>query len=156
MFSLDDVNLQQRRGNRPHPDATVIHKGVHDVHNWFEWLQAYMPEELYWNEIKARTSMLIETTKRNFPDAVLFWRDIYYHHADDNIEEMNVRMRQLTNPLFQQHGFVVLPGFNVSSTVPERHRSQDGLHQSSAVKETILSMIACTLCPSSPKFARIT
>ena len=153
MFSLDDVILLQRHAESPHPDAILIHKGVHDVHNWLEHLQAaHMPEELYWNEIQVRTSMLIESTKRTLPNTALFWRDIYHHHADSQREELNAKMRHLTTPLFQQQGFVVLPGYNVSKGVPEVHKSPDGMHQTAAVRDVMLSMIACTLCPESSSF----
>ena len=147
MFSLDDVQLLERRSKTHHPGVIILHKGVHTVFNWLEGLEASrIPEELYWAELRARTSMLIGSIKRLFPNSILFWRDMYYHHSNEQLEKISTKVRAITSPSFEHHGFKLIPGYNLTAEVPTELRSIDGIHQTTDVKNVVISMIACVLC----------
>lgn len=148
LYSLDDIQLLTRRAQLPHPAAIVMHKGIHAGFNWVEGLASSgLPVQFYEEEARARANMLIQDVTRLFPNTTLFWRDAYFHRSNPQLEDAIGLVRDVTTPLFQNSKFLSLPGYKLSHGAPLEHQSHDGIHQTSHIKDIVLSMVACVICP---------
>lgn len=158
MFSFDDIQfLETFASLQDRPiDAVIAHKGVHDAMNY---VQVYslmkFPEHKFMEENSVRALNLAKMLKRLYPNATHFWRDSYFNFENPEIEEMNGKLRELTNPIFSQQKFLILPGHNVTvnaaNSTTGHFGHMDGLHVSSKIKDLMLQMIAEELCPASPR-----
>ncbi|EIE18071.1 hypothetical protein COCSUDRAFT_45614 [Coccomyxa subellipsoidea C-169] len=132
MLTLDDIRLLERlAGQKDTPiHAIVVHKGVHTVGDWISTYSVNkFPESLFLEEIRVRAEMLADKIATLFPNAALIWRDAFYHHKSLEWEEMNVKLRNITTPIFRNRGFSILPGYNERKTYLHNNISWPGKFQ---------------------------
>ncbi len=150
MFTMDDIRFLERLAHqKDNPiHAIMVHKGVHTVGDWISTHSVNnFPESVFLEEVRVRAEMLADKLASLFPNAALIWRDGFYHHKSLEWEEMNVKLRHITTPIFRNHGFHILPGFNITAELPFHEDSEDGLHANEAVIDILLSMMATVICP---------
>lgn len=150
IFSVDDIRFLERlarqKGAPVH--AIVVHKGVHSVADWIgEYSVNKVPESLFLEDFRVRAKMLAAKLRSLFPHAALIWRDSFFNHLSPDYEEVNVKVRNITTPIFRKHGFYILPGYNTTVHLPIHEPSEDGLHANEAIVDLLLSMMATILCP---------
>lgn len=130
MFSLDDIIMLQSKSRLIQPAAVIVHKGVHDAHDWLEMFQSpHVPQQVFIAELKERASRLQSTLSDLFPVAKLFWRQAYHNHLDDAKGNASQLIAGVVDPIFSESRFYQVPGQDVSKTIPAQHASADGIHQ---------------------------
>ena len=147
MFSLDDLIMLQSQSRLIHPAAVFVHKGLHDAFDWLELYQSqHVPHQVFLAELKERASRLQSTISDLFPDAKLFWRQAYHNHLDNARENVSQLIADVVYPIFSESQFYMVPGQQLSKTIPAQHASADGVHQQAHLRNLLIRMTACVVC----------
>lgn len=147
MFSLDDISMLQSKSRLIRPAAVFVHKGLHDAFDWLEKFQSqHVPQQVFLTELKERALRLQSMLSDLFPDAKLFWRQAYHNHLDDARENASQLIADIVDPIFGESRFYMVPGQEVSKTIPSQHASPDGVHQQVHLKNLVRRMTACVVC----------
>ena len=148
LFSVDDIMfLQHLKRSRARFDVVFVHKGTHAAFHWDSWQHSGMPKGLFLEESRVRATLYARMLAAQFPKARLIYRDIYHNHIDAGKNAIHDMVRAAITPVFNQQGFVLLPGHDVMAAAPKELSHEDGIHPKEPVIEALMLMMASIFCP---------
>jgi len=127
-------------------EAIVVNKGIH-LAKELSSLEVFENQNT-WNVMVTTQAQKLANHLRNIfasSRTLLFWRETYYNHKVSLVEDLLYHQRSITRDIFEEAGFIILPGFDITSPDSSVIRG-DGIHQHESVKSLIIDMILSHIC----------
>jgi len=127
-------------------DAVLVNKGVH-LAKELSSLEMFENQNTWNVMVATQAQKLADHLRSIFASSrtLLFWRETYYNHKVSIIEDFLDHQRSITHDIFEEAGFIILPGFDITSPDSSVIRG-DGIHQHESVRSLIIDMILSHIC----------
>jgi hypothetical protein len=151
-FSIEEITRFETATALEHVqwDAIVFNKGAHLAKELVELSSNTYDEYNTWESlVTVQSQQLADFIKKTFgskKSTLLFWRESYYNHKELRVEEQLILQRRITRKIFEEAGFIILPGYDITGPESNVMRGVDGIHQHESVRSLIVDMILSHLC----------
>jgi len=149
MFSLEEISRFETATKLEEVKwgAILVNKGVH-LAKELSSLELFDNQNVWDALVSTQAKQMANHLKKVFATSktLFFWRESYYNHKDSKAEELLARHRGITRVIFEDAGFIILPGFNITSPESNVVKGKDGLHQHESVQSLIVDMILSHIC----------